>query len=332
MRCFVSGVAGFIGSHLAERLLADGHEVIGVDAFTGYYARSLKEQNLEGPRSWERFTFVEGNLLKLDLISLLAGVDWIFHQAGQAGVRSMLDEDEYRRQNITATERLLDAAYCVGDVQRLIYASSSSVYGDATTLPVNEKVTPHPISCYGMTKREGERRCKAAYTLGVPTVILRYFTVYGARQRPDMAFHQFFRAVLDHQPIVIYGDGQQTRDFTHVADVVEANIQAASSSGAVGQILNIAGGSPASLLEVAQLLEEVTDLPAEVQHREKQASDVLHTHADTGLAAELIGYQPLTALREGLIDEFVWIKSLWERGQLDVTLDRQVELLRSPVG
>lgn len=332
MRCLVTGVAGFIGSHLAERLLDDGHEVIGVDAFTDYYARSLKEQNLEGPRSWEHFTFVEGDLLKLSLVSLLEGVDWIFHQAGQAGVRSLLDEGEYRRQNITATERLLDAAYCVGGVQRLIYASSSSVYGDAPALPVNEKMVPHPISCYGKTKREGERRCKAAYTLGVPTVALRYFTVYGARQRPDMAFHQFFRAILSHQPIVIYGDGQQTRDFTHVADVVEANIQAASSPGAVGQILNIAGGSPASLLEVAHLLEEVTDLPVEVQHREKQASDVLHTYADTSLAAELIGYQPFIALREGLMDEFAWIKSLRERGLLDATLDRQPELLHSPVG
>jgi len=316
MRCFVTGVAGFIGSHLAERLLADGHEVIGVDALINYYPRFIKERNLEGPRSWECFRFVEGDLLTLDLSSLLAGVAWVFHQAAQAGVRGGWGSDfpRYEQQNIVATERLLDAVHQAGVVQRFIYASSSSVYGDATVLPISESLMPCPISNYGVTKLTGEHLCHSySHEFAVPTVALRYFTVYGARQRPDMAFHKFFRAILNRQPLTIYGDGTQTRDFTHVSDIVEANVRAASSPTAVGKVLNIAGGSRVSLLEATQILRELTDLPVEIVYSEKQPGDVLHTFADTSLAAEFLGYRPRVSLREGLADEFAWIRSLWER-------------------
>lgn len=313
MRCLVTGVAGFIGSHLAERLLADGHEVIGIDAFIDYYPRSLKERYLEGLRSWERFTFLEGDLLTLDLPPLLSGVAWVFHQAAQAGVRSSWGSDfpKYVQHNILATQRLLDAVRLVGEVQRFVYASSSSVYGDTTALPVTETLTPRPISPYGVTKLSGEHLCDLYHhTFDIPTVTLRYFTVYGARQRPDMAFHRFCQAIFNHQPIVLYGDGKQTRDFTHVSDVVEANMRAATRDAAIGKVINIAGGSCVPLYQVIQLLEEITDLPVSVIYAEKQPGDVIHTYADTQLASEVLGYRPLVSLREGLADEFQFILSL----------------------
>src|SRR5260370_15991573 len=198
MRCLVTGVAGFVGSHLAERLLADGHDVCGMDAFIDYYPRQIKEKNLEGPRSWKRFTFTEGDLLDINLPPLLDGVDWIFHQAAQAGVRASWGQEfsRYVDCNVLATQRLLEAILHAESVQRFVYASSSSVYGDTTALPVTESVTPHPVSPYGVTKLAAEHLCTLYQrNFGVPTVSLRYFTVYGPRQRPDMAFHRFCKAI-----------------------------------------------------------------------------------------------------------------------------------------
>jgi nucleoside-diphosphate-sugar epimerase len=314
MRCFVTGVAGFIGSHLAERLLADGHEVCGTDAFIDYYPRTMKEGNLRGPCSWKHFTFVEGNLLDLDLPPLLEGVDWIFHQAAQAGVRTSWGQEfsRYVDCNVLATQRLLEAALQVGSVQRFVHASSSSVYGDTPVLPITESVLLQPVSPYGVTKLAAEHLCRLYQrNFGVPAVILRYFTVYGPRQRPDMAFHRFCKAILEHEPVHLYGDGEQTRDFTYVSDVVEANIRAAASGKAVGNVMNIAGGSWISLREVVQLLQEISNIPITITFETQQPGDVGHTFADTGRARQLIEYRPQVSLREGLVKEFAYIASFY---------------------
>ncbi|MDQ2904380.1 MAG: GDP-mannose 4,6-dehydratase [Chloroflexota bacterium] len=315
MRCLVTGVAGFVGSHIAERLLADGHEVCGVDAFIDYYARQVKENNLEKVRSSKRFTLIEGDLLSIPLLPLLEGTDWIFHQAAQAGVRKSWGEDfsRYVDCNILTTQRLLETMVRAAHVQRFVYASSSSVYGNTSVLPVIESVTPHPLSPYGVTKLAAEHLCSLYYhNFGVPTVSLRYFTVYGPRQRPDMAFHRFCRAIIERQAIHVYGDGQQTRDFTYVSDVVEANILAATSPAAVGEVINIAGGSRVTLQHVIQLLGEISGYHVPVTFDEEQHGDVRDTFADTTRARQTIGYQPRVSLDEGLVNEFAYIVEQFE--------------------
>lgn len=316
MRCLVTGVAGFVGSHLAERLLEDGHEVCGIDAFIDYYPRRVKEGNLEKLRECGSFTFVEGDLLNIHLTPLVADVDWIFHSAAQAGVRASWGKEfsRYVDCNVLATQRLLEEVYHVGrSVKRFVYASSSSVYGDTTILPVTETVTPHPVSPYGVTKLAAEHLCSLYFSnFGVPTVSLRYFTVYGPRQRPDMAFHRFCKAAIERKPLNIYGDGWQTRDFTYVADVVEANILAATSEAAIGQVMNIAGGSRVTVREVVQLLEEIHGSSIAVTFGEKQHGDVQDTFADTHLAGQVLGYQPRVTLLEGLANEYAYVAGLYE--------------------
>jgi len=317
MRCLVTGVAGFIGSHLAQRLLADGHQVCGIDAFIEHYPRQVKERNLAGLRSWKNFTFVEGNLLDIYLYPLLEGVEWIFHQAAQAGVRTSWGHEfgRYVECNVLATQRLLEVALRATSLRRFVFASSSSVYGDAITLPVSETTSiPQPLSPYGVTKLAAEHLC-ALYqrNFGLPTVSLRYFTVYGPGQRPDMAFHRFCKAILEHQPIRVFGDGYQTRDFTYVSDVVEANIRAASVDTAVGQVFNIAGGSRATMHNIIAALREMSGQPVRVEFIEKQHGDVRDTFADTTQARCILGYEPLVPLREGLAQEFAYITSLYER-------------------
>ncbi len=314
MRCLVTGVAGFVGSHLVERLLADGHEVCGVDGFIDYYPRPFKEKNLMGPRSWKNFTFVEGDLITMDLSPLIEGVDWIFHQAAQAGVRASWGQEfsRYVDCNILVTQRLLEAVRDARELRRFVYASSSSVYGDTTTLPITESTIPCPVSPYGVTKLAAEHLCTLYQrNFGVPTVSLRYFTVYGPRQRPDMGFHRFCKAILEHQPIRIYGDGQQTRDFTYISDVVEANIRAAMSDMAIGEAMNIAGGSRVSLHDVMQLLQEINGAPINTIFEARQYGDVRDTFADTERARQIIGYSPLLSLRDGLAKEFAYITSLY---------------------
>ena len=316
MRCLVTGVAGFVGSHLAERLIADGHEVCGIDAFIDYYPRRIKERNLTRLLASKNFTFIEGNLLHLNLLSLLEGVQWIFHQAAQAGVRASWGKDfsRYVDCNVLATQRLLEAVLQSGkDVQRFVYASSSSVYGDTNVLPISESVMPFPVSPYGVTKLAAEHLCSLYHSnFGVSTVSLRYFTVYGPRQRPDMAFHRFCKAALEHEPLHIYGDGSQTRDFTYVSDVVEANILAATSTAAVGRVMNISGGGRVSVREVIALLEEISGTTMKLTFDEKQHGDAQHTFADTRLAERLLNYQPRVGLREGLTQEFAYAASLYE--------------------
>ncbi len=310
MRYLVTGVAGFVGSTLAERLVSLGHEVVGVDCFTDYYPRRNKDANLSGLRAGPRFTFRELDLATADVAPLVQGVDAVFHQAAQAGVRASWGTmfETYTNCNVLATQRLLEAARGVGTVRRFVYASSSSVYGDTTDLPMRETSRPRPFSPYGVTKLAAEHLAELyRENFGVSTVSLRYFTVYGPRQRPDMGFHRFIARLLRGEPLPVYGDGEQTRDFTFIDDIVGANL-AALGERARG-VYNVGGGSRVSLNEVLTLLGELTDRPVNVARTEKQAGDVRHTAADTTRAREDLGYAPAVALREGLTRQVAWMKA-----------------------
>lgn len=300
MRCLVTGVAGFIGSTLAERLVSDGHEVVGVDCFTDYYARSVKEANLETLRSSSRFELREQDLSVADIDGLLGGVEVVFHQAAQAGVRASwgVTFESYTRHNILATQRLLEAVKGAS-VRRLVYASSSSVYGDTLDLPMRETSRPRPFSPYGVSKLAAEHLSELyRHNFGVSTVSLRYFTVYGPRQRPDMGFHKFIACMLRGAPLPVFGDGRQTRDFTFIDDIVEANLLALNE-GASG-VYNVGGGSRVTLNEVLQTLSEIVGVPLSIDHVDPQAGDVRHTEADTTRAQTELGYAPRVGLREGL--------------------------------
>ncbi len=314
MRCLVTGAAGFIGSHLAERLIADGHDVLGVDAFIDYYPRALKEANLEGLRREPHFQFLEGDLNEMDLPSLLEGCEWVFHQAAQAGVRASWGQSfaVYTACNISATQRLLEAAKVTPGLRRFVYASSSSVYGNVATLPVTEETLTRPVSPYGVTKLAAEHLCMLYHAnYGVPAVALRYFTVYGPRHRPDMSFHRFGKAMLTGEPITIYGDGSQTRDFTYVADVVEANVRAAGAPDIEGFAFNIAGGSRVLLRDVLAMLEELCECRADIRYTDTAPGDVRDTNGDTTRASALLGYTPQVTLREGLAAEVAYLRQLY---------------------
>jgi nucleoside-diphosphate-sugar epimerase len=308
----VTGAAGFIGSHLCERLLQEGHRVIGVDAFTAYYPRAAKEANLAGLRSRAEFRFVEMDLARADLAPVVAEADFIFHQAGQPGVRASwgTEFDLYLDHNIRATQQLLETVKGSTRLRRLVFASSSSVYGQTEDLPLREESLPRPYSPYGVTKLAAEHLCGLYHAnYGVPTVALRYFTVYGPRQRPDMGFHRFIQAALEDRPIVVYGDGEQTRDFTYVGDAVEANWLALHPR-AVGQVFNIGGGSRSSVNQVLAALEEILGRPIRREGRPPQPGDVRHTWADTTRARDILGFTPRVSLREGLARQVDWLEKL----------------------
>jgi len=309
MRSVVTGCAGFIGSHLVERLLSEGHEVLGIDCYTDYYPRRLKESNLRHALENKDFTLLEESILDLELKDALEGADYVFHQAAQAGVRASWGERFriYTDNNVLATQRLLEACKDAG-IKKFIYGSSSSVYGDVEQLPMKESFTPRPVSPYGVTKLAGEHLCYLYWrNFGVPVISLRYFTVYGPRQRPDMAFHRFLRALLEGDVIRIYGSGEQTRDFTYVSDVVEANLLAAKARS-VGEVFNIAGGARRSVNEVLRILEALTGRKARVVHVEEQKGDVRDTYADISKAERTLGYAPKIKLEEGLRRFVEWFK------------------------
>jgi UDP-glucose 4-epimerase len=301
MRSLVTGVAGFIGSHLAERLLEENHHVVGVDCFTNYYAKSLKKANLKRLLKEPGFSFIEVNLLTANLHELLIDRDYIFHQAAQAGVRSSwgAEFEIYTSLNVLATQRLLEA--CKGsNIKKFIYASSSSVYGDAQELPLREESMLKPVSPYGVTKLAAEHLCYSYWkNYQIPTTSLRYFTVYGPRQRPDMAFHRFMKALLDGETIEIYGDGKQTRDFTFVSDIVNGNVLAMKSA-LVGGVFNIGGGSRVVLNDVLETIQQVAGKGAKIVYRDVQRGDVKHTLADTSKVMSELGYSPEVDLRTGL--------------------------------
>jgi len=311
----VTGAAGFVGSHLCERLLQEGHRVIGLDVFADYYPRTIKEANLTGLRGAPGFRFVEGDLTRMDLAPLVGEAEYIFHQAGQPGVRPSWgkDFDVYVDCNIRATQRLLETARTVGRIQCLVYASSSSVYGETRDLPLREDSPTRPYSPYGVTKLAAENLCSLYHAnYGLPTVSLRYFTVYGPRQRPDMGFHKFIRAALADRPIVVYGDGEQTRDFTFVTDAVEANWLAVAP-GAAGQVFNIGGGSRVSVNHVLAVLEDILGRAIRREQQPPRAGDVSHTWADTRRAKNTLGFAPRVSLQEGLAREVAWLKEAIRR-------------------
>ena len=313
--CLVTGAAGFIGSHLSERLVREGYRVVGLDCFTDYYPRHLKELNLAWLRRQAGFRFLELDLCGADLEALLAqeGIGVILHQAAQAGVRASWGREfaTYTQNNVLATQRLLEAAREHG-VRRFVYASSSSVYGDTNELPMRETSRPQPLSPYGVTKLAAEHLCQLYHAnFSLPTVSLRYFTVYGPRQRPDMAFHRFIRALLRGEALPVYGNGEQTRDFTFIDDIVAANLLAMQADVS-GVVLNVGGGSRVTLNHVLALLAEITGIPTEIDRQGRQYGDVRHTWADTGAAQELLGYAPRCDLATGLQAEVEWLKGVLE--------------------
>jgi UDP-glucuronate 4-epimerase len=301
VRALVTGVAGFIGSHLAERLIADGSSVRGVDRFSTYYDPSLKRGNLERLGDQADFELIEGDLNELDPGALIDGVDVIFHLAGQPGVRvSWGSEFEiYTRDNLLSTQRLLEACR-ERRVDRFVLASSSSIYGDAESFPTREDAVPAPVSPYGLTKLAAEHLCRLYHRgFDIPTVALRYFTIFGPRQRPDMAFTRFIDAALSGGTIEVFGDGLQERDFTYVADVVAATV-AAGARGEPGSVYNVAGGNHATVREVLEIISELTGSELDIEHGDPVIGDARKTGADTTRAREQLGYAPETSLEEGL--------------------------------
>ena len=307
-RSVVTGAAGFVGSHLVERLLALGHGVVGVDCFTDYYDRRAKESNLGVSRANESFQLIEEDLCAIDLERLLDGADYVFHLAGQAGVRPSWGASfgDYVRHNISATQRLLEAAKDAR-LQKLVFASSSSVYGDAQELPVNEQALPRPVSPYGVTKLAAEHLCSLYGRLfELPVVSLRLFTVYGPRQRPDMAIRRFLTAALRDEPVTVYGDGEQTRDFTFVSDVVDAHVLAMQAPAAEC-VLNVCGGSTISVRALLELIEGVTGRKLRIEHAQAARGDARHTLGDNSHAREAIGFAPKVSLEEGVMTEWAWL-------------------------
>lgn len=309
MRVMVTGCAGFIGSHLTESLLGDGFEVLGIDCFNSNYARADKLENLRRARDFDAFDFVPVDLGRGELADLVGDVEVVYHLAGEPGVRSSWGGtfSTYLHNNVLATQQLLEALKGWPG-KRLVNASSSSVYGDAETLPTSEAVLPRPFSPYGVTKLAAEHLATLYHgNFGVPTVSLRYFSVYGPRQRPDMGINKFCRAVIEERPILVFGDGTQTRDFTYVADIVAATRAAAESEAALGNVYNIGGGSRVSVNEILALLQDHADRAIKTEHRPIQDGDVQDTGADSTRAVRDLGFAPKTPVAQGVIAEFDWL-------------------------
>jgi nucleoside-diphosphate-sugar epimerase len=304
MHCVVTGAAGFIGSHLCERLLGLGHQVVGLDAFIPYYPRSVKERNLAGLLGQPRFRFLELDLCSTPLNDLVADAEAVFHLAAMPGLpRSWTDFDLYVSSNLAATQRLLEALRAAPRLKRLIHVSTSSVYGRFAS--GDETLPTRPISPYGVTKLAAEHLCLAyADAFGLPIVVLRYFSVYGPRQRPDMAYNRFFHALLHDQPITVYGDGKQVRGNTYVADCVEATIAAVEASA--GEVFNVGGGETASVWDILNLMESLTGRTPHVRQEAARAGDQQNTFADTAKLRLVLGWEPRTRLADGLAQQLAW--------------------------
>jgi len=310
MRCVVTGAAGFVGSTLVDSLLALGHDVTGIDCFVDYYPRKAKELNLAAAKQNSRFTLIEDNLLTVDITKLLDSAEWIFHQAAQAGVRASWGGyfRSYSDNNVLVTQRLLE--HCVNHptLKKIVYASSSSIYGNAESFPTSEDLTPQPVSPYGVTKLAAEHLMRLYATeFAVPSVSLRYFTVFGPRQRPDMAFHRFVKAALTGGEITLFGDGEQSRDFTYIDDIVAANI-AAAECGTAGDVLNLGGGTQATVNDVLRIIEGSIG-PLKINRTAREAGDARHTRADCTRAKERIGFAPRVLLEQGILREAEWMRA-----------------------
>jgi UDP-glucose 4-epimerase len=310
-RAVITGAAGFIGSHLAERLLRDGVRVTGVDCFTDYYDPALKRSNLSAALAHPGFTLLELDLASADL-SRLPEADVVYHQAAQPGVRASWGAEFaiYTQQNVLGTQRLLER-YRNSKLDRFVYASSSSVYGDAERYPTDETLLPRPFSPYGVTKLAAEHLVLLyGRNFGVPVAALRYFTVYGPRQRPDMAFHKFCRALLEGKPIAVYGDGKQSRDFTYIDDAIEANVRAWTRSGPQG-VYNVGGGSQVEVLEAIAILEKALGVKALLQFEPRPPGDPLRTRADATRLLRDLDFVPGVPIEQGLAEEAGWARRLY---------------------
>ena len=311
MRSIITGVAGFIGSHLAEKLLELGHEVVGVDKFLDNYARDFKDSNLSQFVNHPSFKFINDDLVNIDLRQLLIQTDYVFHLAAQPGVRSSWGDEfsHYSHNNILATQVLLEACKQV-KVRKFVYASSSSVYGDTDDLPMRESGGTRPVSPYGVSKLAAEHLCYLYWkAVGMPTVSLRFFTVYGPRQRPDMIFHILMRRLLLGDEIPLYDDGEQSRDFTYCKDIVYGLTAAAFYPGS-GEVFNLGGGGEITLLKAIEMVEKISGRKAKLKRFDRQKGDVRRTRASLDLANKKLGYKPSILLEEGLARQWEWISGL----------------------
>jgi len=311
MRILVTGVAGFIGSTLTERLASDGHDVVGIDNFSDFYDRRIKESNLLHLSQATGFTLVEEDLNKADLHALLDGVDVVYHLAGQPGVRKSWGNEfeNYVDANIVATQRLLETIRSSApSLTRFVYASSSSAYGNAERYPTRETDRPQPLSPYGVTKLAGEYLVSLyAANFGVPSISLRYFTVFGPRQRPDMAFNRFISQALSGRALPVHGDGTQIREFTYVDDIVDANVRAGFASVKPGTVVNLSGGAAISVNDVLGLLEKIHGEPLQVIRGTAALGDVFRTGGSTDRAKEILGWEPRVGIEAGLTREYDWL-------------------------
>jgi len=308
-KILITGCAGFIGSNLVESLLRMNYKVTGMDCFTDYYSSEIKKKNMTNFVNNKNFVFIKNDINVADLKNIVQGIDYIFHLAAQPGVRASWGQnfEIYVKNNIMATQKILEACKDA-DIKKFIFASSSSVYGNANKLPINEDFPKNPISPYGVTKLAAENLCNLYYeNYNIPTVSLRYFTVYGPRQRPDMAFHKFINSVLNDTPITVYGNGKQTRDFTYISDVIDANILA-MKSGKIGEIYNIGGGSRISVNDAIKIIEQITKKKARIEYKQSQKGDVKDTYADINKAKDQLNYKPNVNIENGLKLQVVSLK------------------------
>jgi len=314
LKYLVTGVAGFIGSYLAERLIAQGNQVIGIDCFTDFYSREIKESNLGKLESKKRFEFIEADLNQLELKPLLARVQGVFHLSAQAGVRASWGRDfhYYLEHNIQATQKLLEAMLDFPKL-KMVYASTSSVYGLTDQYPTPETALKRPFSPYGVSKLACEGLCDLYHkNYGLQVVLLRYFTVFGARQRPDMAFHRFIRATLSGEQITIYGDGSQKRDFTYVQDIISGTVSAMEKGG-IGEVYNLGGGHQTPLLNTAKIIFDLCGKSTGINYLSPEKGDVPETLADISKAGKELDYHPEGSLEMGLKEEISWVKKILEK-------------------
>ncbi len=316
MKAIVTGAAGFIGSHLCEELLQRGYEVTGVDSFLDYYPRWIKESNLQNFIDSSRFHLIAKDILDIDWSPILSETDVLFHLAAQAGVRASWSKNftVYTKNNIEATQLLLEESKN-SKLKKFVFASTSSVYGDTEEIPMKEKSVLKPVSPYGVTKVAAEDLCYLYWrSFGIPCVSLRYFTVYGPRQRPDMGFYRFILAALEGRGITVFEDGNQTRDFTYIDDIVHGTILA-SERGKEGLVYNLGGGSRISVNEVLLLLGQIMNKTIDIRYADKQKGDMRHTFASTDLAKADLDYVPRVSLKDGLTSEYAWLQTLFTEGR-----------------